>query len=1237
MGKRKRSGSFSKSDDPGGAKRSDAEDSQEELDGETAACSTKGATPGGVGTRCSARVQEKQEKLRRESSPSKQILPLEVNCSSSATGSNVASAVSKGSVKNPSPNNDNAPTSNEVGASSQMGPALEEKRKKRTWELWSIEDKQLFFEALNENGKDFDAIQNYLASKAKSRKSGACGQYAPKNKDQVRHFYYRTWNKISKYLRFPDGMKKANQELYGLINYGELRKKQRILNSKTATKLCELVENGITSIKFRGKTCRIKTPVCRALKRLNGLDDVEHTRVPHKVSVEFIPRDGKTWRSIQSVSQNPRIKIVASLQRTFSSIISYLENKWKRKDDRLKEQFSSVFGKAPTRLRIIPDRRDFNIPLYRVAENTNSATICLRSYKKNVLVCETQDENETSSKIKRKRKQSGGGVGASGGGGNNIPSCSTDTPVVSAKCLVPFEYPMDPEETSDAESQSALLFPLASEDLQSNFRDDQVYFLAEQSDENALSTKDEIFSRHFKNIEDYTNVFRDIGYPADENQNGEINHLQQTETDNDDVEHELDEAPEEKFPEVEAKPVKTEKFISHLWDEDQVRRGWTAEETGTMTVGEVYLMLGQTEKISFEYFWDGPDSLEDVRTHSLLEKLIMTATFLRKKKTPRSKATTILNASIKCGAQLKCSTCGVKIEVPANLSCSTKTCSASGTASSINAVPNTAQPPLLVPRLKSNAPLSTSTTNGKQLSLFPPPQAILSAEPNVALTIPSNMDKLSVSATSSSSCEFTGSKQELSDLDKSLCLSRFIIPKTEPGNLTDNQMRFKTSETLDEGISPVNGLPNQHQIYNNGQSCTTTLMPYATQNSSTANNDNCLIELCSLATNKCNNPNISQNITATLLPPSSCMVRNPSGTVSIVSQQELGKRKNSDFIPRGKTEQITFHRPTTHLRTLEPAKLPPDVEFPPPKPFLDLPKGNRRLGRRPNFKRVVIPRVLPLLPKTPATTSTMSVMTSLAENVSTTISSSFINVLPVRGLSIISCAEQQREIIHSTTEAKPTTTTIITVTPPDNNNPQGINSMKLGYPTDPSPSSSTKPTTPRKAEAAGYEIFMNVAGTLSCSSTDFEDLLKLKRNEGNNNLNAGDVDSISLSSFMEISLPESAKMTANEMNIDDLDNSNISLSMIRLEKDTPPKDLITPDSSPTKRVLIGGPCGSDLMPDFDKTWSMDGGDLSLSNFFHFDSQRSNASETPENEVNFQAILDDGSLDFSSKLLPDVRR
>lgn len=81
-----------------------------------------------------------------------------------------------------------------------------EKKKKRTWELWSQEDKQLFFEALNEFGKDFDAIQSYLASKLKPRSKSSCAQAVPKNKDQVRHFYYRTWNKISKYLTFPKGV-----------------------------------------------------------------------------------------------------------------------------------------------------------------------------------------------------------------------------------------------------------------------------------------------------------------------------------------------------------------------------------------------------------------------------------------------------------------------------------------------------------------------------------------------------------------------------------------------------------------------------------------------------------------------------------------------------------------------------------------------------------------------------------------------------------------------------------------------------------------------------------------------------------------------------------------------------------------------------------------------------------------------------------------------------------------------
>ena len=51
-------------------------------------------------------------------------------------------------------------------------------------------------------GKDFDAITNALIKK--QRKRGDPEKHN-KKKDQVRHFYYRTWHKIFKYIQFDDG------------------------------------------------------------------------------------------------------------------------------------------------------------------------------------------------------------------------------------------------------------------------------------------------------------------------------------------------------------------------------------------------------------------------------------------------------------------------------------------------------------------------------------------------------------------------------------------------------------------------------------------------------------------------------------------------------------------------------------------------------------------------------------------------------------------------------------------------------------------------------------------------------------------------------------------------------------------------------------------------------------------------------------------------------------------------
>ena len=65
---------------------------------------------------------------------------------------------------------------------------------------------------------------------------------------------------------------KGVQELYGLINYGEIWKKFGAkIDSKLSIYLQQLVDYGHTVFKVKGKTVRVKTPICNALKRIHNL------------------------------------------------------------------------------------------------------------------------------------------------------------------------------------------------------------------------------------------------------------------------------------------------------------------------------------------------------------------------------------------------------------------------------------------------------------------------------------------------------------------------------------------------------------------------------------------------------------------------------------------------------------------------------------------------------------------------------------------------------------------------------------------------------------------------------------------------------------------------------------------------------------------------------------------------------------------------------------------------------
>ncbi|KAM9346371.1 protein cramped-like [Symphorus nematophorus] len=229
------------------------------------------------------------------------------------------------------------------GSAEKEEQAGNQKRARRQWESWSAEDKNSFFEGLYEHGKDFEAIQNNIAMKYKKRGKPA---NMVKNKEQVRHFYYRTWHKISKHIDFANVysrvLKKSSQELYGLICYAELRKKVGgLMDDKNVAKLNELIQQGATTVRSKGRNLRIKAPMCRALKKLcdpDGVSDEEDqkpVRLPLKVAVELQPRSNHSWARVQSLAHNPRLRMVVELHRKVSSLIEYLKQKWAYHDQRI--------------------------------------------------------------------------------------------------------------------------------------------------------------------------------------------------------------------------------------------------------------------------------------------------------------------------------------------------------------------------------------------------------------------------------------------------------------------------------------------------------------------------------------------------------------------------------------------------------------------------------------------------------------------------------------------------------------------------------------------------------------------------------------------------------------------------------------------------------------------------------------------------------------------------------------
>ncbi|NXA20763.1 CRML protein, partial [Ibidorhyncha struthersii] len=334
--------------------------------------------------------QDQHHFLRSSVRPQSKRLKKDSQASSSVGSSTAAKG--KGTVN---------PTGNSKSAARNLGSSAGEKEEgkkvRRQWESWSTEDKNTFFEGLYEHGKDFEAIQNNIALKYKKKGKPAS---MVKNKEQVRHFYYRTWHKISKYIDFDNvfsqGLKKSSLELYGLICYGELRKKiGGCMDDKNAAKLNELIQAGATTVRYKGRNLRIKAPMCRALKKLcdpDGVSDEEDqkpVRLPLKVPVELQPRNNHAWARVQSLAQNPRLRMIVELHRKVSSLIEFLKQKWALHEVRIRKTLEErqlqdsrdpetrgSFSEEKVMLHLFPGENCTLTPLPGVARVVHSKAFC---------------------------------------------------------------------------------------------------------------------------------------------------------------------------------------------------------------------------------------------------------------------------------------------------------------------------------------------------------------------------------------------------------------------------------------------------------------------------------------------------------------------------------------------------------------------------------------------------------------------------------------------------------------------------------------------------------------------------------------------------------------------------------------------------------------------------------------------------------------------------------------------
>lgn len=132
---------------------------------------------------------------------------------------------------------------------------------------------------------------------------------------------------------------------------------------------------------------RIKTPICRTLRKLNQLEDwQEEIKLPSRVSIELRPGNNLAWWQVQAAAMNPRVRALVPIQRRLSTLLTFLQQRWRPSKYRSCTIIDTQAGgdsKDSRLLRVAPsDGCKISLPTVNLGEYLTSDSVSLNTYEK---------------------------------------------------------------------------------------------------------------------------------------------------------------------------------------------------------------------------------------------------------------------------------------------------------------------------------------------------------------------------------------------------------------------------------------------------------------------------------------------------------------------------------------------------------------------------------------------------------------------------------------------------------------------------------------------------------------------------------------------------------------------------------------------------------------------------------------------------------------------------------------